>query len=368
MESVEMSNKEKMQSIKVDWNSLKMKSSEPAVEESEELDLNKAIENANEFTNENIEPETLERLKDLAKGGEFAVLIGFVKRTKELFAKYPETRTEKNEKYIAELETLFSKALLESRPVVREIANNIKMFVFINTASEQAKSGRISKELSEKIVEHYEEICAKIHDLIRAILNSIDYDNFDKTLEIFESTYRDSSRKLSIEISEILELVEKESTVTRDHTNDILELLVYEYNKVKESNSKKEEEDSKIQMTAMQLLSVFSSFNIQKDFRKNPVGRKIITKYWPGSKINIPRKLDLDKVFALTMNIAKELHSENKSIIDWAKENNLPKQSVKALILDNSDYDQIRSQNNAEEVIQNIESEQQDLKDYYASL
>src|SRR5574343_494641 len=169
MESVEMSNKEKMQSIKVDWNSLKMKSSAPAVEESEELDLNKAIENANEFTNENIEPETLERLKDLAKGGEFAVLIGFVKRTKELFAKYPETRTEKNEKYIAELETLFSKALLESRPVVREIANNIKMFVFINTASEQAKSGRISKELSEKIVEHYEEICAKIHDLIRAI-------------------------------------------------------------------------------------------------------------------------------------------------------------------------------------------------------
>ena len=118
----------------------------------------------------------------------------------------------------------------------------------------------------------------------------------------------------------------------------------------------------------MQLLSVYSSFNIQKDFRKNPVGRKIITKYWPGSKINIPRKLDLDKVFALTMNIAKELHSENKSIIDWAKENNLPKQSVKALILDNSDYDQIRSQNNAEEVIQNIESEQQDLKDYYASL
>ena len=145
MESVEMSNKEKMQSIKVDWNSLKMKSSEPAVEESEELDLNKAIENANEFTNENIEPETLERLKDLAKGGEFAVLIGFVKRTKELFAKYPETRTEKNEKYIAELETLFSKALLESRPLVREIANSIKMFVFINTASEQAKSERISK-------------------------------------------------------------------------------------------------------------------------------------------------------------------------------------------------------------------------------
>ena len=36
MESVEMSNKEKMQSIKVDWNSLKMKSSAPAVEESEE--------------------------------------------------------------------------------------------------------------------------------------------------------------------------------------------------------------------------------------------------------------------------------------------------------------------------------------------
>ena len=142
MESVEMSNKEKMQSIKVDWNSLKMKSSAPAVEE---LDLNKAIENANEFTNENIEPETLERLKDLAKGGEFAVLIGFVKRTKELFAKYPETRTEKNEKYIAELETLFSKALLESRPLVREIANSIKMFVFINTASEQAKSERISK-------------------------------------------------------------------------------------------------------------------------------------------------------------------------------------------------------------------------------
>lgn len=353
-----MSNKERMKAIKVSLDTLKYNAKierdlgDEVAEALVDIPSSPNYENNNPV-NENISPEDLEKMRELAKGGEFIVIKGFIDRTKELFEKFPKSKTESNVTYITRLENFYDEGALEFREIAREIANCIKMFIFANTIDENIAKGRLSEEIGTRIKHHYAIIGQYTQKGIETILDNVNYTDYQETLNAVETKELNKiSSTVSKQLSDIINL----------NGEDYLELLTSIYAKVKQEQQEELDNQSKSEMIAMQIMSILSTLGVSADWRKNPVGRKVISKYWHKSKTKIPRKLQLTDLFELTMAIAIELDKDSKSIIDWCKENSIPKHAVKSLILSEEDFGQ--SDQITDELKSEIEQEQQSIKDY----
>jgi hypothetical protein len=108
----------------------------------------------------------------------------------------------------------------------------------------------------------------------------------------------------------------------------------------------------------------------QLDFKKDVNAKKILVKYWP-SKVNMPKKLNINKVQQLAGIIATELIVKEKTVEDFISDNNLNPKLLDELKFDETDFnnvEKIKGEEPSKEIISSLNDTNKELDEMKKNL